>query len=605
MKFNKPSTAILTLAITAVTLNMAIGQAWAAGLDARINTAQVARGDTLQLALTTNSSMQVTPDLTPLSHDFDVLGTSQSSQTQIVNGQVSHSKRWVVTLSPLNEGMITIPALEAGTLSSEPLSVDVIDASQLPKLQGASGIALSANIEGGSHYRFQEIPLTLRIESLQPLQSAQLIPPDGDFELTQTGQQRQGQVNRRGRLVHVVEQSYLLRPQVEGALEIPPFTLQGTVQDPHARSSYPFASTFGERDPFARMEQMMVQLGGGMPFGSMTSRVRTMFGAKGKPFVARSDAHTLDILVNPVGDSSDWFLPAKSVQLQSEWLSANPVFREGEAVVRRISVFALGARSEQLPDLQFEDPVGARIYVDDIKTDTIDTAEGTMARRDFSISVVPTQGGEVILPEIAVDWLNTVTGETQTATLAAEKISVEGTVPTNANVMPGGASIDNAATTTAVDSAEDRQQWLLGSALAAALLSAVLVGAGWSARRRREDETDDTAVKLSGRISSGDEAQRAKASDALTRLRKAARASDTSAFYSALLGLRNQPEQADPDAVEDAIAAIDNVLYCQDASRSELNLGKMLENLKANKTSARGLHRAARQLPPLYPGAAQ
>ena len=128
------------------------------------------------------------PDLLPLYQDFNVLGTSQSSQTQIINGRRSQSQSWIVSLSPKTQGTVTIPSLSAGTLISDPLTLNVLDASQLPKSQGIGGISVSAAIDDGSHYVFQEIPLKVRIETAFPLQQAQLIVPTGDFELTKTGE---------------------------------------------------------------------------------------------------------------------------------------------------------------------------------------------------------------------------------------------------------------------------------------------------------------------------------------------------------------------------------------------------------------------------------
>ena len=154
---------------------------YADGLSARVNTTQVAEGDQFQLVLTTDGHGGAAPDLSPLSADFNVLGTSQSSQTQIINGRTSQSVSWIVTLSPKTKGQLTIPSLSAGAVSSDPVVLNVVEASQLPKSQGVGGISVAASIDDGSHYVFQEIPLTVRIETQVPLQRAELIAPIGDF----------------------------------------------------------------------------------------------------------------------------------------------------------------------------------------------------------------------------------------------------------------------------------------------------------------------------------------------------------------------------------------------------------------------------------------
>ena len=124
----------------------------------------------------------------------------------------------------------------------------------------------------------------------------------------------------------------------------------------------------------------------------------------GKPFAVRSDPIKMTVRADPNGSSGQhqWFLPAKDVRLNAKWTPEHPVFREGEAVSWRISLLALGASVVQLPDLSFENTDGVRIYLDDVQTGEDPTAEGTVARKDFLLSVVPTRGGEITLPEIKV-----------------------------------------------------------------------------------------------------------------------------------------------------------------------------------------------------------
>lgn len=575
-----------TLAATALCLS--VTGAWAAGLTAHVNTNQVAQGDSLKLVLTTQGPATSAPDLGPLARDFEVLGASQSSQTQIINDQRSQSISWIVTLSPQTTGAITIPSLSAGALSSDPLTVQVVDASQLPKLQGTVGIALSATIDDGQHYQFQEIPLTVRIETAQTLQSAQLIVPTGDFELTQTGQDRQSQITRAGQSIAVVERDYLLRPQSTGELTIPPFTLKGAVNDPNQRRSppaSPFGSSFGGRDPFAMMDQMMARMGGmggmGSPFGSMRNT--------GQPFAARSDAITFDVLANPNAGSADWFLPAKAVEMRSEWMPETPTFRDGEAVTRKISILALGARPEQLPDLRFDEPTGARIYVDDIATDMVETAEGTVARRDFSLSIVPTQGGVVTLPEIKVDWLDTASGETNTATLPAQTVSVEATGSIAPVAQAPAQSLQNSGEQVAPDVTTDpiRLFAVMGGGFFL-ILGPVL----FMLNRKVFDKKPDVRSVSSQPTT-------------LRDLCKAAANGDRDRFYAKLLELRAQPHGFAPLRIEDAIGVLEGARYAPAGEAGAVDLSGLLKTLTkgAIRQSARLGWARGDTLPALYPQA--
>lgn len=572
------STITSTVAAAAMIAALA-GSALADGLSARINASQVAQGDTFQLILSTDGQGGAAPDLSPLDQDFDVLGTSQSSQTQIINGRMSQSLSWIVTLSPRETGTVTIPELHAGALSSDPISVQVVDASQLPKLQGASGIAVSADIEAGSHYVFQEIPLTVRIESSAPLQRAELIAPQGEFELTQTGQDRTSQITRNGRPVTLIERSYLLRPQSEGALTIPPFTLRGTIRDPNTRTD-PFGGGFGSD----RMQQMMERMGMGGFGGGMFD---DMFNP-GQPFAARSDAITLDVLANPNASASgDWFLPAKAVELQADWLPETPTFREGEAVTRRVRLMALGARPEQLPDITFPEPDGARIYLDDMSTDMVETENGTVAQRVFTLSVVPTRGGKITLPEIAVDWMNTTTDQSQTARLPALTITSAGTLPVDALPPSVNAPVDAPTTKPAAHDPTPRDGWLWGL-LAGLAGVAALSGIVWIKRRRISTEAPENQAAAS-------------MPDPMETLRHAVKRKDSGTFYTALLALRAAPDGYDKKEIDAVLTELDHQIFAQTAtSTTPLDLDALLTRLQHKR---RGKRKAARatKLPELYP----
>ncbi|WP_306929917.1 BatD family protein [Agrobacterium larrymoorei] len=152
MNFNSLKT---TVSAAALSIALAV-PAFAAGLSARVDSGTVAQGDTFQLTLTTNGQADANPDLTPLQKDFDILGTSQSSSTQIINGKRSQSESWIVSLSPKSTGTLEIPAINAGSLSSAPVAIKVVDAGSMPKATGTSAINLSATLKDGSPFLFQE-----------------------------------------------------------------------------------------------------------------------------------------------------------------------------------------------------------------------------------------------------------------------------------------------------------------------------------------------------------------------------------------------------------------------------------------------------------------
>ncbi|KTQ92615.1 hypothetical protein NS226_15020 [Aureimonas ureilytica] len=577
----------LKTTVSAAVLVMALAvPAFAAGLSAHVNSGTVAEGDTFQLTLTANGQPSARPDLTPLQKDFDILGTSQSSSLQIINGQRSQSESWIVSLSPKAKGTLEIPAISAGGLSSAPVAIEVVDAGSMPKATGASGIGVSATVKDSSPFLFQETPLTVRVETSAPIKSAELVAPQSSaFELAQRGEDRVSQATRNGRTVNVIERTYMLKAQQKGTIEIPPFVLRGSVEDPQAQG----------RDPFADM---------GFP-GFPSTMFNDMFES-GKPFTVRSEPIKLTVRADPNAGSEQhqWFLPAKNVQLIAKWSPEHPVFKEGQSVTRRVSLLALGASAAQLPDLSFENTDGARIYLDDTQTGDDQTAQGTVARKDFLLSVVPTRGGEITLPEIKVNWTDSVSGEAKTATLPSEVIKAEGTLP--AAKQAARAAPQAAPDSSVVSQAheEARETWPLFAELGAAAGLAALGGAALYVRRKpRLGESPRKPV--AARTSSGEP------SDTLSARRKQLalavakeKSGDLRGSYGCVLAWRRLAG-GDPvmtDAAREAIAALEKAAFAPAAETAEVQTRHWLDVLaREDRKIGQGQSRTSSKLPSLYP----
>lgn len=66
----------------------------------------------------------------PIFNDFDIISTSQSSQTSIINGDISESTTFTYILAPRNEGTFYIDPITVetkdGVLETEPLEVVIL-----------------------------------------------------------------------------------------------------------------------------------------------------------------------------------------------------------------------------------------------------------------------------------------------------------------------------------------------------------------------------------------------------------------------------------------------------------------------------------------------
>jgi len=555
---------------------------WAQGLNAYVNSDKVALGDTFQLVLTSKKANTPTPELAPLRKDFSVVGTSQSSQTQIINEARSSQISWTISLQAKKTGKLIIPAIHAGSLSSRPLSVVSLDASQTPKAQGTKGIALSVNIEQGNHYPFQEIPLTLRIESVESIQQAQLSEPAGEnFELTQTGEDKASQIRRNGQLINVVERQYLLRSQVSGDITIPPFVLKGSVADPTNQIDPFFSGMAG-----SLMQQMGV--------GSMMN--------PGKPFRVRSDELILQIQPAPAGTgkSDEWFLPAKAVALEARWLDTNPNFETGKSYSRQISILALGATPEQLPDLQLPEIDGAEFYIDDSQTSVFNREEGTVARKDITVSVIPTQPGEIILPEVKLSWFDTESQKQKTARLEQEIIRVTGAaLETQQASAPAEDQALQALKPQTSDTTTGEMPAVYLLWLTLALLACLTSFYYWRRQQGQDsrnnsfnEKNKETPTRLMEQVSN---------KECFSELVNAVKSADAEKAYKALLNwLQTSGQKPQSQAWQQQISELENRLFSQNQPKERWN-NKALLTLLTEWQKKHQSSETNKALPSLYP----
>lgn len=614
----KPTRAApLVAAAVAAALVLGLAGGAEAAVSASTPQPRVAEGDPVILNITTDAPDAAAPDLSPLDADFTVEGTSQSSSTTIVNGRMSQERGWAITLMPKSLGKLTIPAITVGGEQTRPLTVEVMDAAKMPRANlSQNGIEVEMAVAPGTYYVQQEIPVTIRVTTTADVSRATLSEPEAAGALvSKTGEDKTSRTTIKGQPATIIERTYLVKPQESGPLRIAPVTLRAQVPDPNGRRS-----PFGGGDPFARMRQQMNQAMPGFGnFGGAFSNFGSGFGGSlfddfmnpGREVTARSAPVSLEIQPRPA-DATGWFLPAKNVELRAQWKPENPTFAQGEAAQRIVQIVALGASKEQLPDLVFDDVDGAQIYVERVGDLSRDTPDGTAAIKQYTVSVVPTRGGEITLPEMKVNWLDATSGEQKTATLAAETITATGDIPATRPARSAATpATQKAAGEGVLPEADDTLLYAIGGALVLAVLALLFWIARLVARRRpaptaaarpapRREETNPLAKAKAAR-----EAELAEATNAL---RKACRRNDATAALTALTKwlrlVGATPRTLESETAPAFVAAIDDLersLYGREPAdkwRGD-RLAKAFEALLAER-AAREQPGHTGDLPPLY-----
>jgi len=389
------------------------GRAVAADLHAQLDRSRVAEGDTLTLLLSAPGDAQGSPDLTPLEKDFDVLGQTQSSRVSIVNGRSSSSRDWRLTLAPKRSGRLQVPVIHLGSLSSAPLQVEVVPASQADRSGAGRAVMVEAEVEPKTPYVQGQSVYTVRVLYRVPLQQASLSDPKaGDAVLEQLGKDRSFSTRRGGQRYNVIERRYALFPQHSGQLHIDAPVLSASV--PEARRGSRRGGPFGG-DPFGDFERIL----GSDPFGDMGSLFQ-----RTRPIQVRGPGLSLDVKPQPPGSASPW-LPAESVQLSETWSPDPPVARVGEPLTRTLAITAQGVTAAQIPDLQPAVPDGVKVYPDKAQTDTHADGDHLVAMKVLKEALVPSRPGRLTLPEVRLAWWDTGSSQQRVAVLPARTLDVK------------------------------------------------------------------------------------------------------------------------------------------------------------------------------------
>jgi hypothetical protein len=394
---------------------LVFGQAVAAGLEASIDRTRVAEGDTVTLSVTAPGDTAGAPDLGPLRNDFDILDQGQSTRMTIVNGRASSTREWRFVLAPKRSGRLTIPSLTVDGLSSSPLGLDVVPASQAGHLGQSRPVMVEVEAEPKDPFVQGQVIYKVRLLYRIPLRQANLSDPTADNAMIQKlGDDKHYTTYRAGQRYQVIERRYAVFPQRSGTVSIDPPVLSGAVVE-QRRSPGPTAPDpmFGG-DPFRDFRRFF----GRDPFADMDS----MF-AQTRPIQVRGRRLSLDVKPQPAAAPSPW-LPAESVQISETWSPDPPVFRVGDPVTWTIAITAQGVSASQLPDITPSVPSGIKVYPDKAQTKTRAEGDDLVAIKIIKLALVPTAEGTLTLPEVRLPWWDTQTNQQRFAVLPAHTIKV-------------------------------------------------------------------------------------------------------------------------------------------------------------------------------------
>jgi hypothetical protein len=527
-----------------------------ATVTASIDRADIELNESFTLEITSDTNIDLQPDVSVLEKDFVIGQSNQLSNTTIMNGQIRRSKTWSYVLMPKRAGQIVIPAIAIGSESSNPLFIDVTEPSYSPP--GEAEVFITTEVDFDESYVQAQILLTTKIYRSVAVRQPALRDPvvtGAEVLLELAGDDRSYEAVINGTAYGVIERVIAIYPQESGEIQLSP----------------------------ARFEARVLRN------GRITGRK-----------VYESDPLAVTVLPTPPppADYPDavW-LPARDLQLTEDWSREEREVNAGEPLTRHITVSALGQLETQIPVIDPPAADGMNVYPDKPELNRLIEPGGIRGIRKDQYALIGITAGTVKLPALELPWWNVEKGEWQVASLPERNIEVlpSGEMPVVAPSQPEPVAGTGETVTITVQS----DLWRRVSEVLAALLVLTLFAWWWSSRPKRAPrEPEPVPIHK----------QQAKF---LKNARKAALAADAATVRSALIdwGQLQWPDDAPrsigtiakrvSSPMSDELAALSRLSYGPESE--EWNGAALAKSLRSFAVLDDESSQSEELLPPLMP----
>lgn len=437
-----------------------------AGVEAFTDQTIYYEGDTITLTIEVENLDQSEPDLSPLEKAFQVLGTGKSRQLMFINGKRSDKTSWRISLSPLNNGQVTIPPLSIGPEQTRPVTLTIKPASSADNAWDKQDIFLLAEAETGDQAPFvqQQIRFRVRLFLRLPLMKGELSDPaPEDAIIERLGEGKRYRATHEGKEYEVIERNYAIFPEKSGEMVVPPITFQGRVITNGSRHRQRPPSTLDHffQDDF---------------FDLPSSR-------NSRPIGVTSPETRLQIKPQPDEYTGKHWLPSEQLILRDGWAENPPTLRAGEPVTRTILIEAKGLAASHIPQLELHTPEHLRIYPEQPETENVTDGTWVFGRSQQTFTYIPSQAGLQSLPEISLTWWDSTENQQRIARLPAWQVRVEPAVGGGngqTDPLPDKPAIEQPARERKPPATDEPWNWI---GLSVAMMLAILILLGLFLRR--------------------------------------------------------------------------------------------------------------------------
>ncbi len=495
------------------------------------------------------------PDFSFLNQDFEIVSSaSRSSQTQIINGSMSSSTTWTLTISPKSEGAVVIPPLSFEGLSTTPITVVVGKATE----KQAADVWFETSVSNKQVYVQAQVRFDLRLYiRLATLSNSQLDDLQlHDAQVIPVGDTKQSEIVNNGIRYYLIERSYFIFPEKSGVLEIPALNFSAIVNE-------------------------------GTRFSNYGTRRR---------IAAKSEAITLTVSGIPASypKNAVW-LPAQKIELKDSYSSQN--IHIGEPVTRTITTTAIGLPASALPPFQFRESGKIKIYPDQGSTEDKNNGQTLIGIRKDALAIIANEAGTLDLPEYRLPWWNTTTNTLEYAVLKQSSLEINAASHESTRESSVQESIP-------LETTSHSLLWSLTTVFTLLWLATIIIFV-WYIRRIKGTQTTDTiTIDLNLNTAHKQVIQAIQAHD-LHKVRQALLIWAKYAFpQTAIQGLQQLSAQLHHAAFSQYLMQIDQALYQQAAHSVDIDWKQLQSSfVEASKSITQQNRRSDSgiKLEPLYP----
>lgn len=330
------------------------------------------------------------PDFSPLEKDFTIVSQVQRNNFDIFHGEFERSDNWVVELVPDRAGDIVIPSVAFGKDLSPSIKITIKPADQ-NKAANQNNFLSELEVSSEQVHVKSQIIVTKRLLSTHRIARpsfSDLKVSGVEVILERLNEGKSFTLQRGDTTYNVLESHYALYPQQAGTIRLEP-----------------------------NIAVAQVAAGNDANINPLMNNAITK----------RAASQPVNIMVKPVPSpftATDW-LPSSDVQLTEEWSEKAGSYKAGEPITRTLSITVKGQGFAKIPPFPVSSIEHLKHYPDNPIRDDKISIEGITGTITTRAVLIPTQGGEYILPAIEMPWWNTRTNTRVVARIPERRMTVE------------------------------------------------------------------------------------------------------------------------------------------------------------------------------------